>query len=109
MNQSCDENEDTKLESALELLPAWFTERMMTDDWKFGLLTTTGAVITIDSITEVHQAANGELWIDVRLSDTLSEAYKGMETFPPFVSPTSRPTASIAVRHIVAAFELADT
>jgi hypothetical protein len=91
---------------ALELLPAWFVKRMMTDAWHFGLLTTSGSVIGIHQIHRTYQAADGSIWIDVEL----------MSIYPPgvaeaslFIAPTSRTQASINTSHIVTAFELADT
>ena len=91
---------------AMELLPAWFVKRMMTDAWHFGLLTTSGTVIGIHQILRTYQAADGSIWIDVEL----------MSVYPPavaensmFIAPTSRTQASINTSHIVTAFELADT
>lgn len=91
---------------AMELLPAWFMKRMMTDAWHFGLLTTSGTVIGIHQILRTYQAADGSIWIDVEL----------MSVYPPavaensmFIAPTSRTQASINTSHIVTAFELADT
>ena len=91
---------------AMELLPAWFVKRMMTDAWHFGLLTTSGTVIGIHQIHRTYQAADGSIWIDVEL----------MSVYPPevpansiFIAPTSRTQASINTSHIVTAFELADT
>lgn len=93
--------------AAIELLPAWFTSRMMTDNWTFGLLTDTGITVSIATILGVHQAADGQLWIDVELSDARSIWEHPQLNI--LKAPTSRTQASIAVNHIVAAFELADT
>ena len=95
-----------EVKEAASLLPAWFTTRMMMDTWTFGLLTDTGTTIIISHISGVSRAADGELWLDVDL--TVNESFHGVPG-PIFLSPTSRTAASIAVRHIVAAFELADT
>ncbi|MBW4467733.1 MAG: hypothetical protein KME07_20085 [Pegethrix bostrychoides GSE-TBD4-15B] len=103
-----DEDEDYPASTmeAMELLPAWFVKRMMTDAWHFGLLTTSGNVIGIHQIHRTYQAADGSIWIDVEL----------MSIYPPgvaenvmFIAPTSRTQASINTSHIVTAFELADT
>jgi len=103
-----DEEEDYPASTmeAMELLPAWFVKRMMTDAWHFGLLTTSGTVIGIHQIHRTYQAADGSIWIDVEL----------MSVYPPavaennmFIAPTSRTQASINTSHIVTAFELADT
>ena len=96
--------EDVK--EAAGLLPAWFTTRMMMDTWTFGLLTDTGTTIIISHISRVSRAADGELWLDVGL--TVEKPFNSVPG-PILLSPTSRTEASIAVRHIVAAFELADT
>ena len=88
------------------LLPAWLTTRMMMDNWTFGLLTDTGITIVITRINRVTKAADGGLWLDVELAE--HEPINGLPR-PSFLSPTSRTEASIAVRHIVAGFELADT
>lgn len=95
-----------KAREAANLLPAWFTTRMMTDTWLFGLLTDTGITIIINHINDVTQAADGEIWLDV---DIETDQPTPDIPFPKFFSPTSRTKASIAVRHIVAAFELEDS
>jgi hypothetical protein len=100
------------LEKAKELLPAWFIERMMMDEGTFGLLTPAGKIIVISTIKEIHQAKDGSIWIDVKLSrnpgfvDTSgASGFKGDD----FVfCPTSRVEASINTSHIVSAFELAE-
>lgn len=33
-----------------DLIPAWFTERMASDNWLFGLLLVNGAVMAINTI-----------------------------------------------------------
>src|SRR5690349_19161336 len=101
-------SESCRIEQAQRLLPAWFIGRMMTDEWQFGLLLDTGVVMAISSILEIHQAADGSLWIDVEmLKDVFDLEAPGHRVF---CAPTSqRTTASIAVNHIVAAFELPDS
>ena len=99
---------EDKVQKAKELLPAWFIERMMVDEWPFGLMTSTGKIIEIENIQAVHQGKDGSIWIDVALG--------AKYTIPPnleeddlFSNPTPRRTASINTSHIVCAFELADT
>ena len=89
----------------MKLLPAWFTWRMMTDHWTFGLLTDTGVTIVVTNIDRVVQASDGSLWLDVELAWKLD--LPASETL--FTSPTERTLASVSVSHIVAAFELAST
>ena len=91
------------------MLPAWLTERMMTDTWSFGLLTDTGYLICISRIDAISQDEAGNLWLDVDLLERDSWSGDTPKSFPCFFSPTSRTTASVAVGHIVAAFELAET
>jgi hypothetical protein len=99
--------EQRNLEMALQLLPAWFTARMMHDSWHFGVLMSDGTLIHIETILEVHQAADGSLWLDVQLSE---ETPFAQEPHPrDLKSPTSRTMASINVAHVMAAFETADT
>lgn len=97
---------------ATRLLPAWFTARMMTDNWSFGLLLTTGQVLCIHAIDNIVQAADGSIWLDVEMQ---SEGSWGLPDdtsisgVPALVSPTSRTKASVNAASVVAAFELADT
>jgi hypothetical protein len=99
--------EEGKVERALQLLPAWFTARMMQDSWKFGVLMSDGTLIYIETILEVRQAADGSLWLDVQLSE---ETPFAQEPHPKHLkSPTSRTKASINAAHVMAAFETADT
>ena len=97
------------VDRAADLLPGWFTSRMMTDNWTFGLLIDTGITIVIERIDHIYQAADGQLWLDVTLSDT--HMYTPMPESTVLKAPTRRREASVAVCfwHIVAAFELADT
>jgi hypothetical protein len=52
---------------AAELLPAWFSGRMIGERGSFGLLLTTGDVMRITSITAVAQSSEGTQLIDVPL------------------------------------------
>lgn len=98
---------DEELAVENKLLPAWFTERMMTDCWSFGLLMVTGDVIGIENIWKVTQDANGSLWLDATLlPGSFGEELQGHRLF---TSPTSRTSVSINTAHVVAAFELANT
>lgn len=105
--------ENDHLEKAKNLLPAWFIERMMMNEWSFGLMTCSGKIIVINTIKEVHQAKDGSIWIDVKLSrnpgfmDTSGAS--GFKNSDFVFCPTSREDASINTSHIVSAFELADT
>jgi hypothetical protein len=99
--------EENDLNRAIRLLPTWFVPRMMEDVWQFGLLMSDGTLICIQTILNVAQAADGSIWIDVRLSDVTPFT---VEKHPRLLkAPTSRDEASINVHHIMAAFETADT
>jgi hypothetical protein len=86
------------------ILPAWFTERMTTDSWYFGRVMSNGDVLAVRTITAIHEARDGSLWIDVRLQD------HRLDHWPDYVvvAPTSRTMASINAAHVVYAFELAE-
>jgi hypothetical protein len=92
-----------RLERCQKLLPAWFVPRMMDDTWVFGLLLSTGKVLAIEHIDEVHRAADGSLWIDVDMCGDPVDAWAALH------APTSRTRASVNVAHIVCALELSDT
>jgi hypothetical protein len=49
---------------AIEILPAWYTERMMLDEWYFGLVTTDGNIIAISRIAAISDDGK---WMDVEL------------------------------------------
>lgn len=95
--------------AATKLLPAWFTERMMTDSWVFGLLLSSGQVLVFETITALHQAADGSLWIEVLMLDHGGTAPKRGLARNLILAPTSRCEASVNVAHVLCAFELADT
>lgn len=88
--------------AALEVLPAWYTERMMLDEWYFGLRTTDGNVIAISQITAISDDGK---WMNVRLltADEAPEA-KGV-TFITAVADDRR-AASIQIEKIVMAYDL---
>lgn len=96
-----DEPERVKL--ARGLLPGWFLDRMMTDYWHFGLMMSNGTTIGIHSIRRAWQAADGTIWLDVEL---MTDNPFSMSVL---TAPTSRTSASINTKHVLAAFELADT
>ena len=80
----------------------------MHDAWSFGLLTTSKLLLCVETVTNIHQAADGSLWLDVEL---LESAPSGADRLgvPVLVSPTSKKTCSVNCANIVAALELADT
>jgi hypothetical protein len=110
-------NNDARIERAAALLPAWFIPRMMEDHWTFGLLLVTSDVLVIENITDVHQAADGGLWIDVQLSGhdgfiASSHKHPGFAVWRKLrmlSAPTDRLSATVNAAHIVAALELSDS
>lgn len=93
-------------DAASQPLSAWFYERMSEDSWQFGLLLDTGITLAITHIQNISHAADGSLWLDVEMMSSHPTQYADESVW---ISPTSRTVASVAVSHIVAAFELADT
>ena len=103
---------NAEMDRMSRLLPAWFNKRMSYDAWAFGLLLTTGRVLHVETIHDVSQAADGSLWLDVRLGkqNDVDAEHPQKVGWPPLAhSPTDRDTCSVAVSHIVCAVELADT
>jgi len=89
---------------AAEILPAWYTQRMMQDDWLFGLLTATGQMIAIKRITSLSDDGK---WMDVELADKDEAA--GVVDYPielVHAVAADRRTASVQISGIVAAIEL---
>ena len=94
-----------------ELLPAWFTTRMMTDDWSFGLLLVTGQMLHIECINAIR-GEPGNVWLDVTMGVEFPVCLRGNEDWSDRIvnSPTKgRTSASINAAHVVTAVELADT
>lgn len=89
---------------AAEVLPAWYTTRMMTDDWLFGLLTATGQMIAINRIKAISD--DGE-WLDVELAE--ADQTRALRDYPLTMVHAvagDRKTASIQISAIVAAVDL---
>lgn len=104
--------ENEALASRQKLLPAWLTERMCGDTWHFGLLLTTGHVLYIETLVDVTQAADGSVWLDVRLAEAcdINVARATNAGWPKTIGrPTTRDMCSVALAHVVCAVELADT
>lgn len=91
---------------ATEIIPAWFLERMAYDSWSFGLMLTNGKIMHIESINSVSIDASGDIWVDATMHYGKDFWNESMNCF---TSPTSRKDVSINLRHVMAAFELADT
>ena len=85
-----------------EILPAWYTSRMMQDQWYFGLVTTDGRTIAIGTISAISDDGK---WMDVELL-TADEVPNSKDT--KFITAVSddRRSASIQIEKIVMAYEI---
>ena len=100
--------EDSKKDDDLAVNPSWFTRRMTTDDWVFGLLTTNGEIIMIGGIDAISKDGK---WIEVTLltTDRCSGGFTHLSGTPVFAVADDRTTASIKVSNIVMALEMASS
>ena len=87
---------------ATEILPAWYTDRMMRDQWYFGLVTTDGHTIAIGRISAISDDGK---WMDVELL-TSDEAPSDKETKFITAVADDRRSASIQIEKIVMAYEI---
>lgn len=87
---------------AAEILPAWYTSRMMQDQWYFGLVTTDGHTIAIGRISAISD--NGK-WMDVELL-TSDEVPDDRNTKFITAVADDRKSASIQIEKIVMAYEI---
>jgi hypothetical protein len=89
---------------ATEILPAWYTRRMMNDNWLFGLYTRDGRVILIESIAAV---SDDGAWLDVELaSPCTADSVKDRFEQCVFAVDSHRTRASVRVDAIVSAVDL---
>jgi len=86
---------------AIEVLPAWYTGRMMTDYWAFGLLTASGKTIAIQRINAISDDGK---WMDVELVEP-SDRFSDQQDIVMAVAD-DRTSASIQIDKIVMAYEL---
>lgn len=87
---------------AIEVLPAWYTGRMMMDQWHFGLVTTNGYTIAISNVTAISDDGK---WMDVELlTDDEVPTSEGVN----FITAVAndRRSASIQIETIVMAYEI---
>ena len=91
-----------------ELLPAWFTRRMMNNSGVYGLLTVNGDIVAIRRVTEVYKDAGGGLWIDaVLLSRADAKVPPEVQGHRVFTAPSNETDITINAAHVVSAFVLA--
>jgi len=86
---------------AVEVLPTWYTSRMMMDQRYFGLVTTDGHTIAIGNITAISDDGK---WMDVQLL-TADEIPASDSKFITAVADDRR-SASIQIEKIVMAYEI---
>ena len=87
---------------AAEILPAWYTSRMMQDQWYFGLVTTDGHAIAIGRISAISDDGK---WMDVELL-TSDEVPSDRDTKFITAVAEDRRSASIQIEKIVMAYEI---
>ena len=87
---------------AAEILPAWYTSRMMQDQWYFGLVTTDGHTIAIGRISAISDDGK---WMDVELL-TSDEVPNDRNTKFITAVAEDRRSASIQIEKIVMAYEI---
>lgn len=87
-----------------EVLPAWYTRRMVDEHWLFGLLTTDGRTIVIKRINAVSDDAH---WMDVELAPS-DEAEGLSAALGPCITAVAddRRNASVKIANIVGAVDL---
>ena len=89
-------------ESIYEVLPAWYTSRMVDEYWMFGLYTLGGQTILIRRILSISDDSK---WMDVELATTQDAG--GMNVNNPITAVAEdRVKASVQISSIVAATDL---
>lgn len=89
---------------AFEVVPTWYTTRMMDDYWLFGLLTNDGRVIVIKQVAAISDDGK---WMDVELAEK-DDVTRDLKEFgnPVFAVAADRVSASVRIDSIVAAVDL---
>lgn len=87
---------------ASEVVPAWYTKRMMGDEWYFGLQTIDGYVIAVQKIKAI---SDDGMWMDVELLLD-DEAPKLPDRKLITAVADDRRIASIKISNIVAAYDI---
>ena len=90
------------------VLPVWFTERMTTDHWTFGLIMDNGYVFIISRIISMTDDAK---WLEVELieSDDLSSTIKIPSNLIKITGLRERTTANVQVSKIIGALDLQES
>lgn len=89
---------------AFEVVPAWYTERMMQDWWLFGLQMTNGQLIAVNQISSI---SSDGVWMDVTLATEDEIEHVDQRYRPVTVAVAAdRRNASLRIDQIQAAFDL---
>jgi len=90
--------------AAFEVVPAWYTARMMGDRWLFALQMSNGSFIAINSIKSISSDGN---WMDVTLAtdDEVTHVDKRYHPITVAVADDRR-LASVRITEIQTAFDL---
>lgn len=102
-----DEDQESWHGTARELLPCWFTDRILEARGRFGMLLDTKQVLIVDRIKAVRQGPNGLLWLDVELVIPYRKEGFPWGHFPVLKSSgQDRAMCSINAAHVVAVVEV---
>ena len=98
----------TDPERSAELLPIWFSIRMIGTRGSFGLLLTTGDVLRITTITALHESPRGIILLDVLLDtagvpEGVDQAWRTKHYLGAPIPGATIATVNLA--HVVAAVE----
>ena len=102
-----EDQDSTRSECAERILPAWFVSRMMKKPGKYGLMLSAGNILAVERILEVHTAADGTIWLDVRMVET-GDYLPGSLDRRVFTAPSDALEASVNASAVVAAFTFAN-
>lgn len=94
----------TASEAAFDVVPAWYTSRMMLDHWLFGLQITDGRTVAIRRIKAISSDA---VWMDVELAteDEVGHVHRRYHPLTLAVADDRR-SASLRINNIQAALDL---
>lgn len=90
--------------AAFEVVPAWYTSRMMQDHWLFALQMSNGHLIAINGIKAISSDGN---WMDVTLATDDEIAHVDQRHYQITVAVADdRRSASVKIAHVQSAFDL---
>lgn len=94
----------TNSEDAFEVVPAWYTSRMMDDHWLFGLATVSGHTLVIGRILSI--SSDGK-WMNVHLvtKESVPDWAPKIDR-PVFAVADDRNVASVRIDSVCFAYEI---